>query len=207
MSRQGNAVVLLAVFVLIGSGCAGLKPDIPVDAGSVSPGTQVTLRGTPHKLLGNPVALGETLPSVALVDAMTMKPVDLSRERGSVLFVSIVPSVDTKVCEAQTHYLGEQGDRLPSTVRRITLSRDLPFAQKRFAEEAKLTDIQYLSDYREGAFGRATGLLVEGSMLLARSVIIVDRTGKIRYIQVLPEMANLPDMERAFREATEMAKQ
>ena len=75
----------------------------------------------------------------------------------NVLFLSIVPSVDTKVCEAQTHYLGEEGDVLPSTVKRIVISRDTPFAQARFSKEAKLEDVQYLSDYKEGTFGRSTG--------------------------------------------------
>jgi thiol peroxidase len=138
---------------------------------------------------------------------MTMKEVDLSQERGRVLFLSIVPSIDTRVCEAQTHYLGEEGDKLPPGVQRITISRDTPFAQKRFTREAKLTDIQYLSDYKEGDFGRSTGLLMDGFKLLARSVILVDKHGVVRYIQVVPEMTHLPDMEGAFREAILLVKE
>ena len=141
-----------------------------------------------------------------MVDSLTTKDVDLSRERGSVLFLSIVPSLDTPVCEEQTHYFGEEGQKLPAGVRRITISRDTPFAQKRFAREARLTDLQYLSDYKEGGFGRATGLLMEGSMLLARSVVLIDKEGVVQYIQVVPEITHLPDMERAFQKATEMAK-
>jgi thiol peroxidase len=118
-----------------------------------------------------------------------MKEVDLSREKGRVLFLSIVPSIDTAVCEAQTHYLGEEGDRLPHEVQRITISRDTPFAQKRFAREAKLTDIRYLFK------------------LLARTVILVDKHGVVRYIQVVPEMTHLPDMEEAFRKATQLVKE
>jgi thiol peroxidase len=165
----------------------------------------VSFRGKTLALLGTPLRVGDPLPSVPLVDAMTMKDVDLSKERGKVLFLSIVPSVDTKVCEAQTHYLGEEGDRLPSEVRRIAVSRDLPFAQKRFAQEAKLTDVQYLSDYKEGEFGRATGLLLDGLKLLARSVIIVDKQGVVRSIQIVPEIAHLPDMEAAFLRAEQLA--
>jgi len=147
------------------------------------------------------------LPSVKLLDAMTMNDVDLSQERGSVLFLSIVASLDTPVCEEQTHYLGEQGDKLPKEVRRIVISRDTPFAQKRFAKEAKLTNLQYLSDYKEGAFGRATGLLMDGLMLLTRSVIIVDKKGMVQSVQVVPEITHLPDMERAFQKATELTKE
>jgi thiol peroxidase len=158
------------------------------------------------KLLGSPIAAGKPLPAVLLVDAMTMKEVDLSQERGSVLLLSIVPSLDTPVCDAQTHYLGERGGGLPAGVRRITISRDTPFAQKRFAQEAKLTHLQYLSDYKEGAWGRASGLLVEGSMLLARSVVLVDGQGVVRSIQVVPDLTHLPDMETAFARAAELAR-
>jgi len=136
-----------------------------------------------------------------------MGNVDLSKERGSVLLLSIVPSLDTPVCEEQTHYLEEKGEMLPKEVRRIVISRDTPFAQKRFAKEAKLTNLQYLSDYKQGDFARSTGLLTEGLMLFARSVIIVDRKGVVRYIQVVPEMTHLPDMDKAFEKSIELAKE
>jgi len=158
------------------------------------------------QLLGTPISVGKPLPSIPLVDAKTMKEVDLSREKGRVLFLSIVPSVDTRVCEIQTHYLGEEGDKLPGGIQRITISRDTPFAQKRFAREAKLTDIRYLSDYKEGVFGRSTGLLMDDYKLLARSVILVDKQGIVRYIQVVPEMTHMPDMEKAFGQAVQLAK-
>jgi thiol peroxidase len=199
--------VTLSIFLMFSFfGCATSQPKIPMDWASSQPGTQVSYRGNPVKLLGSPVSVGKPLPSVEVVDAMSMKDVDLSKERGSILLLSIVPSLDTLVCEEQTHYLGERGDRLPGSVRRIVISRDTPFAQKRFAKEAKLTDLQYLSDYKQGDFGRSAGLLTEGLMLLARSVILVDKQGIVRYIQVVPEMSHLPDMEKAFEKATELAK-
>jgi len=111
------------------------------------------------------------------------------------------------VCEAQSHYLGEKGNSMPGDVRRITISRDTPFAQKRFAHEAKLVNVQFLSDYKQGDFGRSTGLLMEGSMLLSRSVILVDKKGIVRYIQVVPDITHLPDMERAFLRATELSRE
>jgi thiol peroxidase len=198
--------VTLSIFLMFSFfGCA-TQPKIPMDMASSQPGTQVSFRGNSLKLLGSPISVGKPLPSVEVVDAMSMKNVDLSKERGSVLILSIVPSLDTPVCEEQTHYLGEKADRLPGSVRRIVISRDTPFAQKRFAKEAKLTDLQYLSDYKQGDFGRSTGLLTEGLMLLARSVIIVDKDGNVRYVQVVPEMSHLPDMEKAFEKAIELAK-
>jgi len=195
------------VFAFMLGGCATLQPKPPVDRASVQPGTSVSRGGKALALVGTPISKGKPLRSVALVDAMTMKEVDLSQERGQILFLSIVPSVDTKVCEAQTHYLGEEGDRLPPSIQRITISRDLPFAQKRFAEEAKLTDLRYLSDYKAGDFGRATGLLVDELKLLARALVIVDRQGLVQYIQVVPEITHLPDMEAAFEKAIELSKE
>jgi thiol peroxidase len=207
MVSNKRLIVLLSFLMVAIFGCASTQPKIPVDMASAIPGEQVNFRGKPIKLLGSPVTVGKPLPSVELVDAMSMSNVDLSKERGAVLLLSIVPSLDTPVCEEQTHYLGEKGSVLPKDVRRIVISRDTPFAQKRFAKEAKLTNLQYLSDYKQGDFARSTGLLTEGLMLFARSVIVVDRKGVVRYIQVVPEMTHLPDMERAFQVAVEMAKE
>jgi len=206
MGGMKSFVTPLTFLMFLLFGCATSQPKIPMDWASSQPGTQVSFKGNSVKLLGSPISVGKPLPSVEVVDAMTMKDVDLSKEKGSVLLLSIVPSLDTPVCEEQTHYLGEKGDRLPGSVKRIVISRDTPFAQKRFAKEAKLTDLQYLSDYKQGDFGRSTGLLTDGLMLLARSVIIIDKEGTVRYIQVVPEMSHLPDMEKAFEKATELAK-
>jgi thiol peroxidase len=198
---------MTVIFLILLMGCATPQPKIPVDEFSVEPGTSVALKGKTYKLIGKPISVGETIPSVELRDANTMAKVDLSSMRGSVLFLSIVPSLDTAVCEAQTHYLGEEGDQLSPEIKRIVISRDTPFAQKRFAKEAKLTDLQYLSDYGDASFGKATGLLIDDLMLLARSVILVDREGKVRYIQVVPEITHLPDMERAFHKAEELQRE
>ena len=204
MEPDKNWVILLCFSILLLSDCAITSQKIPIDMTSVQPGTQVAFKGKPVHLLGSPVVVGKPLPSVEMVDAMSMNNVDLSRERGSVLLLSIVPSLDTPVCEAQTHYLGEAGSRLPKSVKRVVISRDTPFAQMRFAKEAKLTNVEYLSDYKQGDFARSIGLLTEGLMLFARSVIVVDKQGTVQYIQVVPELSHLPDMDGAFRKAKEL---
>lgn len=197
---------LIGVAVLLFlTACATKQAPPVIDTNSATPGTQVSKQGEILALTGTGIAVGQKLPTSSLVDATTMKPVDLNTLRGKVLFLSIVPSIDTKVCEAQTHYLGEQGNALPPAVQRITISRDTPFAQTRFAKEAKLENIQYLSDYKEGAFGRSTGLLIDTSRLLARSVILVDAQGIVQYIQVVPDITHLPDMEKAFAKAAALA--
>jgi thioredoxin-dependent peroxiredoxin len=208
MMTRKNVFVLTFFIGLVLFGCSFVKPQqIPVDKETAKPGGVVVRGETKVKLLGKPISIGNVLPSVKLVDAMTMEEVDLSKERGSVLFLSIVPSIDTKVCEAQSHYLGEKGNGMPPEIQRITVSRDTPFAQKRFAQGAKLTQIQFLSDYKQGNFGRSVGLLMEGSMLLSRSVILVDKKGFVKYIQVVPDITHLPDMEAAFQKAIELSKE
>jgi len=193
-----NIIKLIVVGTFLLAGCATSGPPPVMDTGSSEPGGSVNRKGNSTNLLGNAISVGNPLPSVELVDSSSMKPVDLSMAKGKVLLLSIVPSIDTKVCEEQTHYLGEEGDRLSVHIERITIRRDTPFAHRRFAEEAKLTNIRYLSDYREGQFGLATGLLAEDVRLLARSIVIVDQAGIVRYIQVVPEQSHLPDMEKAF---------
>ena len=204
MTSNRYTIHMITMFLLAVSGCTGVVVKPAIDIASARPGGTIARGKTTLHLTGTPIRIGDPLPGVLLVDAVDMKDVDLSKERGRVLLLSIVPSIDTKVCEAQTHYLGEAGDRLPGNIQRITISRDTPFAQKRFAREAKLTDIRYLSDYKDADFGRATGLLIEELRLLARSIMVVDELGIVRYIQVVPEISHLPDMEKAFNIASEL---
>ena len=207
MGSNKSSLVALCFLMLLALGCATNRQKIPIDWASVQPGTQVAFKGNPMNLLGSPIMVGKPLPSVELVEAMTMRSVDLSKERGSVLILSIVPSLDTPVCEAQTHYLGEAGNGVSKSAKRIVISRDTPFAQKRFAKEAKLTNLQYFSDYKQGDFARSTGLLTDQLMLFARSVIVVDKQGIVQYIQVVPEMTHLPDMDKAFAKVNELSRE
>ncbi len=202
MNRSIFVRLITVCILFLLTGCASqLANRISVDRESSTPGGMVTLKGKQLQLIGTPLKVGDPLPATLLIDAFTMTKIDLSQLKGKVLIVSLVPSLDTKVCEAQTHYLGEQGAILPADITRITISRDTPFAQKRFAEESRLSGITYLSDYREGSFGRSIGLLQEDSMLLARAVILVDKDNIVRYIQVVPELSHLPDMEIIFKKA------
>lgn len=200
-------IMFFMSFILLNlAGCSTAGPKPTVSRETVNPGETITRKGQPVKLIGDPLVIGRPFPSIVLVEAGSMKSVDLSKEKGQVLFLSIVPSIETKVCEAQTHYLGEEGSVLDEGIRRITISRDIPMAQLRFAEEAGLTTIRYLSDYRTGDFGMRTGLMADDNRLLARSVVIVDKDGIVRYIQVVPEITSLPDMEKAFAVANNLVK-
>jgi len=199
----------LTFALLFLAGCTGNSftyKDFPVSKGSAEAGTgkTVAFRGSPLQLEGTPIKVGDTLRDAKLA-AGDLKLVSLTEGKGRVRIVSIVPSLDTKVCEQQTHYLSEKNRGLDRDVQLITVSVDTPFAQKRFADEAKIHNVTFLSDYRGGDFGRAHGLLVPDLHLLARSVMVVDKDNVIRYLQVVPELASLPDMERAFEEARKVA--
>ncbi|CAI2717720.1 Putative thiol peroxidase [Nitrospina watsonii] len=158
----------------------------------------VTMGGKPLTLTGEPLKINQPLPDVQLPDT-GLGMVNLQDAfKGKVTIVSIVPSIDTKVCEKQTHILSEENKGLDETARLVTISRDLPFAQKRFANEANIHNILFLSDYREATFGKSSGLLIDENRLLARAVLVLDKDGVIRYMEVVPDLGQLPDMERAF---------
>jgi thiol peroxidase len=165
----------------------------------------VTYKGTPLALEGRGVKVGDTLPDVQVAKG-DLTLVNIADTKGTVRIISIVPSLDTKVCEQQTHYLSEKNNGLDKTVQMLTISVDTPFAQGRFAKEAKIGNVTFLSDYRGGDFGKANGLLVKDPHILARSVMVVDKDNVIRYLQVTPELAQLPDMEAAFQAANALAK-
>jgi thioredoxin-dependent peroxiredoxin len=163
-------------------------------------GQEVTLRGKPLTLIGGKMQVGQALPTVRLPD-LGLNMIDLQSFKGKVTILSVVPSLDTPTCEKQTHILSEENKGLDQTANLVTISRDLPFAQKRFAKEANIHNIQFLSDYRNAEFGQSTGLLIEENRLLARAIIVLDRDGVIQYLEVVPELARLPKMEKAFHSA------
>jgi thiol peroxidase len=206
------AVTALILTVPMGlSGCAGMGPqadtgfmykNLPVATGSAEPGEghTVTFKGAPLALAGSGIKIGDTLRD-AKVARGDLSLVNLADTRGRVRIINVVPSLDTPVCEQQTHQLSERNNGLDKMVEMITISVDTPFAQGRFAKEAKIANVTFLSDYRGGDFGRAHGLLVEGPHILARTVLVVDKDNVIRYMQVTPELTQLPDMDAAFRAA------
>ena len=156
-------------------------------------GQEVTLKGKPLTLTGEKMQVGQALPTVRLPD-LGLNMIDLQSFKGKVTILSVVPSLDTPTCDKQTHIFSEENKGLDQMANLVTISRDLPFAQKRFAKEANIHNIQFLSDYREAEFGKSTGLLIEESRLLARAIIVLDRDGVIRYLEVVPELARLPKM-------------
>lgn len=210
MTHQSIVGLVLAGSISL-YGCAGMGSqaetgfmykNLPVATGSAvaGDGHSVTLKGAPLALLGPGVKVGDTLRDVKVAKG-DLSLVNLAETKGKVRILNIVPSLDTAVCEQQTHHLSEKNNGLDRMVELITISVDTPFAQGRFAKEAKIHNVTFLSDYRGGEFGKAYGLLVEGPHLLARTVMVVDKDNVIRYLQITPELAQMPDMDAAFRAA------
>ena len=159
---------------------------------------KISLRGNPLTLMGKTLAVGQPLPNLSLPDN-SLTGVRLDSFKGKVAIVSVVPSLDTPTCEKQTHILSEENGGLDKSISLVTISRDLPFAQKRFSINAKIENILFLSDYREGEFGKSSGLLMEENRLLARAIIVLDKEGIIRYLEIVPELSKLPDMKKSLR--------
>lgn len=158
---------------------------------------EVTMKGNPVTLLGTPLKVGDKAPDFKVVDGAFRK-VKGSSFAGKVLLISTVPSLDTGICSLQTKRFNEEIARLPENVQALTLSADLPFAQKRFCEAEKVDQIQVLSDSVWRDFGRKFGLLIEDKGLLARSVMVIDSKGKIVYMEIVPEVASHPDYDKAL---------
>ena len=190
--------------VLLGlTACASMRAQtMPVATTSATPGDgqTVAFKGDPLALEGSAIKVGDMLPS-AMVTGNDLKPVNLADLKGKVRIISVVPSIDTPVCEEQTHELSEKNGGLDKEVQLITVSMDLPFAQKRFAKEAKIHNVLFVSDYKAAEFGKSSGLLIQPLHLLARTVLVVDKDNVIRYMQVVPEITNLPDMGAAMKVA------
>ncbi len=165
----------------------------------------VTFQGNPLTLLGPDVAPGQTAPDFTVVDE-EFKPVKLSDFSGRVLLISAVPSLDTPVCSIQTQRFNSEASKLADKVTLLTISEDLPFAQKRFCSSEKIEGHRVLSDHVWREFGKSYGLLIEGMMLLARAVFVVDKASLISYRQIVAELSEEPDYESALAAAKSAAQ-
>ncbi len=154
----------------------------------------ITFRGNPLTLVGDEVRVGDESPDFVAL-ANDLSPLRFSSLRGKLCVISSVPSLDTPVCDAQTRRFNQEAERLGSDVAILTLSMDLPFAQTRWCGAAGVSKVQTLSDHRDASFGTSYGMLIKELRLLARAVLLVDREGIIRYIQLVREVADEPDYE------------
>ena len=152
----------------------------------------VTIRGNPLTLTGTEARVGDPAPDFEALNN-DLGPVKFSSFRGKVCLISSVPSLDTPVCDTETRRFNKDAAGLHQDVEILTISMDLPFAQKRWCGAEGVTKLQTLSDHRDASFGMAYGVLIKELRLLARAVFIVDSKGVLRYTQLVKEVTNEPD--------------
>jgi thiol peroxidase len=157
----------------------------------------VTMRGNPLTLIGEEVKVGNPAPDFIVLDN-NLSPVKFSSYRGKICIISSVPSLDTPVCDIETRKFNEEAGRLGEDVVILTISMDLPFAQKRWCAAAGVNRVQTLSDHRDASFGTSYGVLIKELRLLARAVFLVDRKGILQYVQLVKEISKEPDYEEVL---------
>lgn len=163
----------------------------------------VTMKGNPITLIGNEVKVGDKAPDFKVL-ANDMSVVTLEDTKGQVRLFASVPSVDTGTCDAEVRRFNEAASQLDN-VKVLTISNDLPFAQKRWCGANGIENVQTLSDHRELSFGEAYGVAIKENRLLTRAVFVVDSTDTVTYVEYVPEATDHPNYEAAI-EAAKQAK-
>lgn len=157
----------------------------------------VTFAGNPVTLTGNEIKVGDKAPDFTGIN-QSLAPVKLSSFEGKTVVIAIYPSIDTGVCQNQNRKFNELANSMKDVVV-LSVSLDLPFAQKRFCGAEGLDKIITLSDYKEREFGNKYGYLIKELALLARGTVVIDKTGIIRLVEIVPEVTNEPNYETTLK--------
>ena len=163
----------------------------------------ITFKGGPLTLVGEPVSVGQAAPDFTAA-ANDLSPYKLSNDKGKVVVISAVPSLDTPVCDTQTRRFNETAAALGDDVVILTVSMDLPFAQGRWCGAAGVDQVKTVSDYKGADFGNKYGLLIKELHLLARAVLVVDQSGTVQYCQLVSEVTEEPDYDAAIGAARKL---
>jgi len=165
----------------------------------------VTMKGNPLTLVGPDIQPGRTVPDFQVVD-MSFAPVRLSDFKGKPVLISAVPSLDTGICSLQTKRFNEEIAKLPEGVAVLTISADLPFAQKRFCDTEKVDRIKVLSDCVHKDFALKCGVLIKDMGLLTRAIFVIGKDSTLLYKEIVPEVASHPDYDQALKEIRKAAE-
>ncbi len=157
----------------------------------------ITFAGGPITLVGPEVKVGQQAPEFTLLDnGLAVKT--LKDYEGKIKVISVVPSLDTGVCDAQTRWFNQDATNLSDNVVVLTVSMDLPFAQKRWCGATGVENIETLSDHKEASFGKNYGFLIEELRLLTRGVVVIDRNDKVTYVEYVPEVTHAVNFDVAL---------
>ena len=162
-----------------------------------------TLKGNPLTLVGPKLKAGDAAPNFEMVDN-GLQAVDLAKTGGTVRIFSVVPSLDTPVCDAQTKRFNEEAAAL-NGVDIYTVSMDLPFAQKRWCGAFGVDKVKMLSDHRSGSFGEAYGTLIKELRIESRAIFVVDQNNVVRHAEYVTEVADHPNYDAALTVAKSLA--
>lgn len=166
---------------------------------------RITFKGTPLTLMGRALKTGMSAPDFKIT-SQELKEINLSEFKGRIKVISSFPSLDTPVCDLQVKEFNKKAAQVSAEVAIIGISKDLPFAQKRFCSANEIKNETVLSDYKASSFGINYGLLIKELNLLARSVLIIDKNDVIRYIQVVDELTSSVDYEAVLKNLEEVIK-
>lgn len=160
----------------------------------------VTFKGNPMTLVGEELKVGQPAPDFTLhYFEGGLKTLKLSDLKGKPSFISVVPSLDTPVCQTQTKKFNEQLSSLSDKINAVTVSLDLPFAMNRFCGAESIKNMKVASDYQNRNFGESFGMLIDELKLLARGVVVLDANGKVIYTETVKEVATEPNYDAALQ--------
>ena len=163
-----------------------------------------TMRGKPLTLVGPELKTGEKAPDFDVVSD-TLQPVNLGTTGSAVRIFSVVPSLDTPVCDAQTKLFNEEAAKLPD-VEIYTVSMDLPFAQKRWCGAFGVDKVKMLSDHKSGSFGEHYGTLIKDLRIHSRAIFVLDKDNTLKHVEYVKEVADHPNYDAALSAARSLAK-
>lgn len=162
----------------------------------------VTMGGNPVTLLGPEIKVGDRAPEFTVL-TNDLKPYTLKDAGDQVKIISVVPSVDTGVCQIQTTRFNKEADQLDDTIV-LTISADLPFALKKFCSAQEIDKVITLSDHKDLSFGMNYGFAIEELRLLSRGIVVLDKDNIVQYVEYVPEVTDHPNYDKALEEAKKL---
>ncbi len=163
----------------------------------------ITFQGSPLTLIGPALRAGDRAPGFSVLDG-ELKPVGLKDFAGKTKIISVTPSLDTPVCDLQLRRFNAEAAKMSGESAVLNISMDLPFAIARFCSSAGIDRVKALSDHRDASFGAAYGVLIKELRLLARAIFVIDRSDVIQYVEIVPDITNHPDYDKALSAATKV---
>ena len=163
----------------------------------------ITFAGGPLTLVGPEIKVGQQAPDFTVLNN-ELQPKTLADFEGKIKVISVVPSLDTGVCDAQTRWFNQDATKLSDDVVVLTVSMDLPFAQARWCGAAGVENVITLSDHKDASFGHNYGFLIEELRLLARGVVVLDKNDKVTYVEMVPEVTNSVNFDGVIEAVKEL---